>query len=782
MKNLLIFTCFNFIATSAFAQLTPILDDSGALARHGIMSISGDGSTLFAESGAGSIDRYSATSGFLETSLVGDASFRFDTFLHSINTDGTKLVVSRQPASPTPGFTAEAFLFSTETGLQQLETPAGFSSAYVFSLSDNGNYAGGSLTNGLSDSPAVRWDLTNNTSDVIGILPGTPQNSLGFGFGGREADANSLSNSGVVVGTSTAAGANESSFIWDPTNGLRELARLPLAEKLYGSLPTTPYFGEAHAISQDGSTIVGAAGALATVWKSADITQVQAVLHGALIDLTADGSVAVGTQIAPSKTVADLRAAYGSNGGLPAGLDPLLSAFEAGETEIAPVLEFLNQQASIPQDVARLFVDQADSMGLYYGNFQPQQNVAILWTGEKAITVKSWLEASGVAVGSIAQYEFATGISEDGTIVLIADLTDSSGAPLAISDRSFAIARAESLAESAQQSASNPNAMSPGLNGITPGFGLLSLNEDLARSLSSSTAFGATLSSFSNLTINGAHHRLLMDNSVGENGWHTWATGDFGNHGELNYDIQSGELGASRNIGDENVRFGVGFGRTLIDQDLPFSGEASIDGNYILAEANYRIPDTSLIFSGLLYAGDFDANVRRGYLNAGLSDSSRGFTLGKSRSFRLRADWKNAARLGALSITPRVGWTYLDTKVDGYTETGGGFPVRFDAQTQKAHELRLGLDLDMDLNERADLRFIAEAVQRFDQETNVSGSIVGITPFSFRNEDLSSLWGRIGVEFSYEVFEDQVLRGAIFGSTEGSDPSISGAINYNIGF
>lgn len=286
------------------------------------------------------------------------------------------------------------------------------------------------------------------------------------------------------------------------------------------------------------------------------------------------------------------------------------------------------------------------------------------------------------------------------------------------------------------------------------------------------------------ITINGSHHRLLLDTPVGENGWHTWLTGDFTTHDQLKADQSVFEIGASRNVevGGHSFRVGLAYGHASIDQDFSLGGGSNIEGNFGLAEVDYRIPDSKFIVSGLLYYGEWNADVTRGYISGGLPSRSKGGTDIDTLAYRLRIDWKDAYVSDKISITPRLSYTGMDTRGDAYTESGGTAPSAFGAQDYVDHEARIGADIDYEINDSTQLRTILEIAHRFDKKGTVESGGGGGPTIDIKQSDEHDTWGRLGFELSHSFDERQLVRAAVFGATKGEDATVSGAISYNYSF
>lgn len=535
-----------------------------------------------------------------------------------------------------------------------------------------------------------------------------------------EGAAFDVSDNGIVVGDSLTSDINDDrvAYSWQKETGTIELIR---SQQIFEMNDDGEFYtSSASAINSTGSRIVGSIGNTAVRWDGIDAAPV-ALYNGHAFDINADGSVVVGRRY---------------------DISP-----EGGE-----------------------LVNKA----------------AIRWTEEKgAQTVAEWLADSGVEAGDVSKYQLAFSVSDDGkTVVLFEEDLSGDGEWYP----SSAIARSGdgttgTVTPPVVNDPTPEPIEEPAVIGIArEGDGVLDMDSELTKSLFTGFSFQSLARQLPSTTLNGSHHRLLIDTPVGADGWHTWATGDFAHFDKLDSNQTIGEIGASRNLGSENLRLGLGVGHSSIDQDLVFGGGSKIRGEFLVAELNYKIPESTHVLSALAYYGDWDANVKRGYLNAGLLDSSRGDTGMTSAALRLRADWKDAYTHGKWSITPRIAYTGIDTHGDGYTETGGGFPVTFDAQDNFEHEIRLGADIDYKFTEKTELRTIIEIAKRFEDESALSGTIIGVGGFTFPTTDLKDTWGRLGFELSHKLTDNQSIRSSLFSSTSGADATFSGAISYNFSF
>ncbi len=83
--------------------------------------------------------------------------------------------------------------------------------------------------------------------------------------------------------------------------------------------------------------------------------------------------------------------------------------------------------------------------------------------------------------------------------------------------------------------------------------------------------------------------------------------------------------------------------------------------------------------------------------------------------------------------------------------------MNFDQQANLEHELRLGIDFDYELGTGTTLRAGFEMVKRFEDESDLSGTIIGVNNFRFQGTDLKSFWGRASLELTHLISEDVLI-------------------------
>jgi Autotransporter beta-domain len=237
-----------------------------------------------------------------------------------------------------------------------------------------------------------------------------------------------------------------------------------------------------------------------------------------------------------------------------------------------------------------------------------------------------------------------------------------------------------------------------------------------------------------NLALFGAHHRSLLDSGLVRkaNGACAWATVDATRHNSSDYRAELAEAGVCKDIG--NARLGVGVGQAWSRQDRLLGGKTDYEGQYLIAEvANAYSNGMEVSLTG--YYGRFDTDMRRNYTNGAGVDSSIASPDAQSVALRARIDWKDISKLGQFSLSPYAAYTWSETKLDAYTETGGGLPQQFDSTTWRVQDIRMGAAAKTSLSANTDLRLALEAAHRFDSNTggvtgpsiNLPGQIEGST-------------------------------------------------------
>jgi probable HAF family extracellular repeat protein len=623
----------------------------------------------------------------------------------------------------------------------------------AFSISSDGSVVVGNSNISGGGYFATRWDLNAGTLQNLGTLNG-----------GSFSSAYGVSGDGqVVVGFSndSNAGGIPQAFRWTKaTNTMVNLGALP------GSILSIAY-----GVNGDGSVVVGyslnstSGRQHAFRWTEAtgtmsDLGVLNNGSSSVAYAVSADGSVIVGdaadgnasnndrafrwdsisgTMTSLGTLVGDqLSYARGVNAdgsvvvGWSVGIDALERAYRWTQAsnmmvDLNPLNPGLASRAFAVNADGSVVVGESQRTG---GGYQ-----AFRWTEETGlISIEDWLRAAGVTIASDFT-DTARGVSADGTVVV--GSTDQSGA---------FIARVSSV-----------------------GSGIIDVNEFYA-SLANKPSASVGLN-YAGTILNGAHGEP-MRNLLQAGQQSLWVTSDIG------YDNGSASDGA---FGVADFGYGLGlegggtarfaFGGLYTDQDI------DAGGNFI-NKGFYLAPEVTLPVAGNLYAtiGGYYApgklTVTRGYLNGGVMDYSMGEADLDTWAAKLRLDWLNAATINDWNLTPYASLTYAHSKLDAYSETGGGFPASFDAVKDHSTVVRAGVDGVHRLDNNIRLLARAEAAYRFEDETAAtSGTITGLSGFNFAGQNTNQFWLRGGLGAEMDVAGGTASLNVNV-TTQGDDPTV----------
>ncbi|SIP95419.1 Autotransporter beta-domain-containing protein [Rhizobium sp. RU35A] len=273
-----------------------------------------------------------------------------------------------------------------------------------------------------------------------------------------------------------------------------------------------------------------------------------------------------------------------------------------------------------------------------------------------------------------------------------------------------------------------------------------------------------------------------MRNLLSEGQRSVWGTvdGGYDNSDLSEGGLALGEFGFGYGIAEGvTARFSVG--GTYSNQDLDAGGSVRQRGYYLSPEVSTHLgSDVYLTLGG--YLGRSSIDTARGYLNGSSQDYSNGSTHADTWGAKIRFDWLNAANIGATDITPYAGLSYARTKVDGYTETGGSFPVSYDETKDHSTVLRIGADFVHPLTDTVRLLAKAEADYQFEKHAaTTSGTLIGLNDFSIAGQDLKQFWvrGGLGAEFDAGGGTASLMVNA---TTEGQDATVWVRANYTVKF
>ena len=308
---------------------------------------------------------------------------------------------------------------------------------------------------------------------------------------------------------------------------------------------------------------------------------------------------------------------------------------------------------------------------------------------------------------------------------------------------------------------------------------------DLAISLATTRQSVTHAGDLIGLSLEGAHHNILMDSPTLDSTGCLWVTADgAGLHRDGNGHLGAIEIGACHNLG-KSVRIGAAVGTSGVRQEQPFGGRNRLDGTYVLGEADWAIPDTRIVVSVLGLYGRWNASLIRGYGTAGSTPSS-GQTRVTGYSLRGRLEWHDAFSLGAVRFSPSVSYTNTTSRMDAYQETGGNAPALFGAHRHTQSEVRTTLTAGYDLSKSTLLRFNLEYVHRFDRDSGsfVVANVLGVINVAntFAGVRTHQDWGRVGFDLDHRLSKNSLISLSGHASSVGQDPDYSAAVSFKLLF
>ena len=404
---------------------------------------------------------------------------------------------------------------------------------------------------------------------------------------------------------------------------------------------------------------------------------------------------------------------------------------------------------------------------------------AFRWTLETGMeSVEDWLSNAGVSIAAWSTLKNANGTNSDGSVVVGTGLN-------ANGDEEAFIARVGYSDGSVVVGSGDEEASGVVGSGDEEASGVVGLT-DLSNSLASQVSPSQTLDTLTSMALNGAHHRPLTDIAMSDGEHCVWASADLGRiHRNGKGWTSLKEVGGCHDFVDNTVRVGVGVGHSRASINQSLGGSSRLHGKYALVEMDWTIPNSALVASVLGMTGRWEADIRRGY-SAGTSTST-GDTDMESSSLRARVDWRDAFSLGAVSFSPSVQYTHTSTRIDGYQETGGTSPARFDSQHNKAKESRVALQGAYEYSAKTTLLGRTEWAHRFDSKgASVSGSANILNavnmPFNIKGNDVEQDWVRVGAEVVHRFSRSNRLSLSTTAASVGQDADFSVGANWTMLF
>lgn len=693
-----------------------------------------------------------------------------DTYARGLSDDG-KTIVGFSKIIPS----GTSYAFRWNNGVMTNLGTFGGTYAEAVAVSADGSVVAGSAGTPNNAAMAFRWE--GGTLQALGTL------------GGADSFARAVSADGTsVVGVSSLANRNLHAFLWQ-AGAITDLGTL-------GGDHSTPT-----AINADGQVVVGnsllAGNSVSHAFRwSAGTMQDLGTLGGYYSDaqfVSADGSVVVGNSILANNV--NMRA----------------FRWQAGAMVDLGSLGGSSVYASDMNPAGTVVVGKASDTS--------NQDQAFRWSLAGGMqTVDAWLADNGVPFSSAGKNAVtASGVSDDGSVIIgqlsnghrylarvVAPASPSLPPlvvtppvvvtpPLVVTPPVVLTPPVTSLLPTVVTDpvSTVPATAAPTQSGAlptpvvsAPGSGLIDVDDFMAGLSGVRAQTSAIALNTGDLTLNGLHGNPMRGLlPVGKQS--VWASGDIARNGHnaAGSDLGLGEIGYSANL-MQGWQVNLALGHTADTQKGPGGNRTRVQSTYVLPELIVQLPNTPAYTTFSLLYSRGDSDIERGYLNAGIERSSQGDPSVTGLGARVRLDLLNAFSLGGASFTPYVSHTVLDTRLNGYTETGGGFPVAWSPSSMRSQTSRLGLDAVKPLTPRVTLLGRIEGARRYEaQSPRAEGKLLGAGGgrFSLPGRDYKQNWLRAGT--GAEIKAGAGIASLVFNATtEGENPSYWVTVGYQLQF
>lgn len=629
-------------------------------------------------------------------------------------------------------------------------------------IAADGNVIVGNSPNAHGRSRAYRWNALTGKLDDLGTLAG-----------GDSASARAVNANGeVVVGAATDGNASSRAFRWTAADGMQSLGTLN-----GGS------FSEANAVNAKGDVVVGSSGIgngarHAFRWTEAAGMQYLGTLQGGAnstaFGVNAVGDVVVGeadngrTDVNGNRIYRAFRWSEAKNEmedlGTLAGDNSKATAvnatgnvvvgssnYKAGDSLLRHAVRWIEVDGTMKiEDLGTLGGDLSAASAVnakgdvvvgssaLAGNMQYR---AFRWSAASGMqSIEDWLAAYGIIVKG-PNTLLATGVNADGSAV-IGQLDNGHGF----------LARASGMVDVPEFNA--------GLYRVA-NSALLAIND-------------------ADLVMHGAHGnpmRTLLP--VGRASF--WSAGDIGQQQHGVYDSKQGvaEIGYGYRPSPA-LQFNVALGRSYNNAATGLGGETKARSTYVLPEFILSTPDGSTKTSLSIYYGQGDLRIDRAYLNAGNLTHAYGKPDTETLGARVRLDWLDAITVGKTSLTPYASLTYMQSRMDGYTELGNAFPVQWNKRREHATTARVGIDAVRTVNDTISVLANLEVAHRVENQGSISsGELLGAGgyAFGFSGQQLQPSWLRAGLGLEAKVGKG-IAALTLNATTQGESPAYWLAANY----
>ncbi|WP_223508973.1 MULTISPECIES: autotransporter domain-containing protein [unclassified Pseudomonas] len=187
---------------------------------------------------------------------------------------------------------------------------------------------------------------------------------------------------------------------------------------------------------------------------------------------------------------------------------------------------------------------------------------------------------------------------------------------------------------------------------------------------------------------------------------------------------------------------------------------------------------------GAVAVSEGDATIKRSYLTGAGTSASKGKSDISQRAVSGQAGYVFIVKDNA-AVMPYIGLDYLDTKLDGYTETSGPYPVQFDSRKQNNVYGTAGVTGSLNLGNKAILSANVKHVERLNNSNDdLSGEVLGVSTFDLK-QSTTERWDEVGlgVQMAGPVKASRV--GVSYGHRFNSDKAVASdvaTVSFSVGF
>ncbi|MGE4422094.1 MAG: autotransporter domain-containing protein [Pseudodesulfovibrio sp.] len=407
---------------------------------------------------------------------------------------------------------------------------------------------------------------------------------------------------------------------------------------------------------------------------------------------------------------------------------------------------------------------------------------AAMWTGSGSsytlATLYDALTAKGVTIADSAYLVNATGVSDDGTLIVGTTNTGQ----VFLAKMSGAAGGGDSGVITVGQLNQSLGVMGQ-VGPSVANMGQLSMSRLGSAAVGQGMRFSVTgTGSGGSPSAAGAETGLSSGDAM-PGRLDLWMIGSVGTNIELNGDDLGlhGGVGLSWDNGGE-WRFGAGLFGDDRDLDTDNGGNQRIKALGSGAFVVYSPQGTGFQFRVSALWQPVDLKLRRGYANGTGSATSTGSTDAEVFGLSGRAQWTKAVT-ESLALTPFAEYTWQNTHIDGYSESGGPFPASYSSRNETSNSIRTGLRTDFALFQNLGTWAWGAWNHRFeDTSSGLGGTAVGLGSFSYSGAKIDQDWADVGVgvtrQFSERLTTTASLSGAL-GCDDDSVPDLTATLGFS---